>query len=51
MNGMDAFLHNANLESFRKQLGYTTDEVKRRTLLRLLETEEAKDKPPNGTAA
>lgn len=51
MNEMDTFLHHANLESFRKQLANTTDEVKRRMLSRLLEDEEAEDKPPKGTAA
>ena len=51
MNQMDAFLHHANLERFRKQLASTTDEVQRRTLLQLLDAEEAKDKPPTSTTA
>jgi hypothetical protein len=46
MDKMDRFLHNANLERFRKQLANTGDEAQRRTLLELLNAEEAKDKPP-----
>jgi len=37
----DRFLHYANLERFRKQLADTSDEVKRQTLLKLLDAEEA----------
>jgi hypothetical protein len=51
MNEMDAFLHSANLESFRKQLACTTDEVGRQMLLRLLEIEQNKDNPPHSMAA
>ncbi|MEJ2375962.1 MAG: hypothetical protein P8Y71_11285 [Pseudolabrys sp.] len=45
MDKMDRFLHHANLERFRKQLANTADEAQRRTLLELLNAEEAKDKP------
>jgi hypothetical protein len=45
MDKWDRFLHNANLERFRKQLANTADEVQRRTLVDLLIAEEAKDKP------
>jgi hypothetical protein len=38
---MDRFLHYANLELFRRKLAGTTDEVKRKTLLKLLTAEEA----------
>jgi hypothetical protein len=47
MDKWDRFLHNANLERFRKQLANTADDAQRRTLLELLDAEEAKDKPPN----
>lgn len=40
---MERFIHQANLEIYRKQLLYVVDETKRRQLLRLLAEEEAKD--------
>ena len=45
MNKTDQFLHHANLEPFRKQPANATDEVGRRALLELLNTEEAKNMP------
>jgi hypothetical protein len=43
---MQSFVHRKNLEHFRKLLAQTTDEVERRTLLKLLSEERAKDKAP-----
>jgi hypothetical protein len=45
MDKWDRFLRNVNLERFRKQLANTADEAQRRTLVELLNAEEAKDKP------
>jgi hypothetical protein len=43
---MQSFVHRKNLEHFRKLLMQTTDEAERRTLLKLLTEEKAKDKAP-----
>jgi hypothetical protein len=43
---MEKFVHNENLKLYRKLLAETTDEQKRRTLLKLLADEEAKDAQP-----
>jgi hypothetical protein len=42
---MDRFVHRRNLERFRKQIEETNDEDQRKTLLKLLADEEAKDRP------
>jgi hypothetical protein len=43
---MDSFVHRENLKLYRKLLAETTDEQKRRTLLKLLADEEARDAQP-----
>ena len=43
---MESFVHIENLKLYRKLLAETTDEQKRRTLLKLLAEEEAKDAQP-----
>ena len=43
---MQSFVHRKNLEHFRKLLAQTTDEAERRTVLKLLAEEKAKDKAP-----
>lgn len=43
---MQSFVHRKNLEHFRNLLAQTTDEAKRRVLLKLLNEESAKDKAP-----
>jgi len=40
---MDRFIHDKNLDHFRKKLAETTDERQRQQLLKLLAEEEAKD--------
>jgi hypothetical protein len=40
---MERFIHRENLKLFRQQLEATTDEARRRMLLRLLAEEEAKN--------
>ena len=42
---MEKFIHNQNLERYRKLLSETTDEEKRRQIEKLLAEEEAKDRP------
>ena len=43
---MDKFVHEQNLDHYRKLLANTTDDAQRRQLLKLLAEEEAKDLPP-----
>lgn len=43
---MQDFVHQKNLEHYRKLLAQTTDEAERRILLRLLKVESAKEKAP-----
>ena len=43
---MEKFVHTENLKLYRKLLAETTDEQKRRTLLKLLAEEEAKKQLP-----
>jgi hypothetical protein len=43
---MQNFIHQKNLEHFRKLLAKTTDEAERRTLIKLLEEKRSKDKAP-----
>lgn len=40
---MEEFVHQQNLEHYRKLLGITTDEAERRILLKLLADEEAQE--------
>jgi len=40
---MERFIHRENLKLFRQQLETTTDEARRRMLLKLLAEEEAKN--------
>jgi hypothetical protein len=40
---MERFVHRQNIEHYRKLLAETTDEVRRRQVLKLLAEEEAKD--------
>lgn len=40
---MERFIHDKNLQHYRKLLAETTDEEKRKVLLKLLAAEEAKD--------
>ena len=42
---MEKFIHNQNLERYRKLLSETTDEEKRQQIAKLLAEEEAKDGP------
>jgi hypothetical protein len=44
--GMERFVHRQNLDNFRKQLAYTTDESQRQQILKLLAEEEEKDPTP-----
>jgi hypothetical protein len=43
---MQDFVHEKNLEHFRKLLARTTDDTERRLLMKLLEEERSKDKAP-----
>jgi hypothetical protein len=43
---MDKFVHQQNLENFRKQLAEAKDEAQRAVLTKLLADEKAKDLPP-----
>jgi hypothetical protein len=43
---MEKFIHNANLKLYRKVLGETTDEGKRKSLLELIRDEMAKEQKP-----
>lgn len=43
---MESFVHRENLERFRRLLAQTTDEAERRTILKLLAEEEAKERFP-----
>ena len=43
---MQNFIHEKNLENYRKLLNETTDKHQRKQLLKLLVEEEAKDVPP-----
>jgi hypothetical protein len=43
---MQDFVHQKNLEHFRKLLARTTDDAERRLLMKLLEEERSKDKAP-----
>ncbi len=43
---MDRTVARLNIEHYRKLLAHETDEIKRQTLLRLLEEEEAKLNAP-----
>jgi hypothetical protein len=43
---MDKFVHQQNLENFRKQLAEAKDEAQRMVLTKLLADEKAKDLPP-----
>jgi len=44
---MQNFIHQKNLEHFRKLLAQTQDTAERERLLKLLAEEEAKEPPPN----
>lgn len=43
---MDRFIHTENLKLYRKVLGETTEEGKRKALLDLIRDELAKENPP-----
>jgi hypothetical protein len=43
---MERFLHNQNVERYRKLLVEPMDEARRQQILKLLAEEEAKDTPP-----
>ncbi len=43
---MDKFIHDENLKLYHKVLSETTDEDKRKSLLRLIRDEIAKDQKP-----
>ena len=43
---MEWFIHQQNLERYRRLLAQTADEAKRRQILKLLAEEEAKDRQP-----
>jgi len=46
---MDRSVARLNIEHYRKLLARETDEIRRQTLLRLLDEEEAKLKSANGS--
>ena len=43
---MEWFIHQQNLERYRRLLAQPTDEAERRQILKLLAEEEAKDRQP-----
>ena len=43
---MEQFVHQQNLDHFRKRLAETKDEAERQQILKLLAEEEAKDRRP-----
>jgi len=46
MDMLDRFVHRQNLDLLRKQLAWTTDEMQRQQIVKLLTEEEAKEPSP-----